>query len=218
MPLQVTPQLQEILLEQPEFGMGYQRFTHEGQNWLAINAQFLIETDRNWLILPHEISAIEAGALTETGYSSPGFTDSEPRLADADYPLRTWPHDPMIRVERHGSYLSMSQPNEVFYRYSAFFYDRRVRIDGSLLPGTYATTASDKPHVTSGLAAVGRYALPNPNPAVFEFAIQPVVPINIQCGTCQPNFGQSGGGVEVQLSHGTDPGSVRVPPLRIPER
>ena len=87
-------------------------------------------------------------------------------------------------------------------------HDRRIRPDGSVLPGTYATTENDARMAPSGLAAVGRYALPNPVPAVHRFLLVPPQPVQIFCGTVAPNFGQAGGGVEVRFDRGAPSGSL----------
>ena len=104
------------------------------------------------------------------------------------------------RVETHGSDLSMSQPGELFVRYSAFASDRRINQDGSGRPGTYVTTENDASHVLSGLAAVGHYALPNSAPARYRFVLSPPDGTEICCGTAAPKFNQAGGGVEVLFS------------------
>lgn len=95
---------------------------------------------------------------------------------------------------------SVSTP-EVFFRFNAFANDPRVDSDGNFAPGTYATTYSDTWLVPSGLAAVGRYALPNPMPANYVF---PIVTDSIPkiIGTVHPNFRQAGGGVEVLFPRG----------------
>lgn len=95
-----------------------------------------------------------------------------------------------------------TQPRDQFVRFSAFRNDRRITADGRLMPGTYATTFNDSQHASSGLAAVGRYALPNRVPARwrFDFVVFPNCPIKY--GTVNPAFGQAGGGVEVEFVDG----------------
>ena len=114
-------------------------------------------------------------------------------------------------VETHGSYLSMSRPGELFVRYSAFASDRRINQDGSVRSGTYVTTENDASHVPSGLAAVGRYALPNPAPARYRFVMSPPDGTGIRCGTAAPKFNQAGGGVEVLFSADLPAGTASGP-------
>ena len=108
----------------------------------------------------------------------------------------------------HGSYSSVVHANEVFVRYSAFANDRRINRDGSVRAKTYATTEVDTQAVPSGLAAVARYALPNPAPAMHAFTLKPPTGIPIRCGTVAPQFGQAGGGVEVRFDQPTPPRTV----------
>ena len=122
-----------------------------------------------------------------------------------------------LDVEEHASYPSATRAGEVLHRYSAFWPDRRIAPNGSVSPGTYVTTASDEPLVPSGLAAVARYALPNPAPAVYKYTIHPPVASRIRCGTCTPLYGQAGGGVEISLVNSLPAGSA-YPPATIPER
>lgn len=88
-----------------------------------------------------------------------------------------------------------------YFRFSANPNDPRVLRNGDFVKGTYATTYNDLRMVPSGFAAVGRYALPSPLSAKFMYIIVTAsVPQLI--GTAVPNFGQAGGGVEVQFVNG----------------
>src|SRR2546421_104541 len=53
------------------------------------------------------------------------------------------------------------------------------------------------PLAPSGFAAVGRYALPNVEPAMYVYEIEPRPETRIEFGTVAPAYGQAGGGVEV---------------------
>jgi hypothetical protein len=88
-------------------------------------------------------------------------------------------------------------------RFSVCGRDRRVRPDGSLAPGSFATTADDAAQVRAAKATPARYALPHPGPVGFCFTIRPVPTTLIQYGIAQPAHGQPGGGVEVILTEGT---------------
>lgn len=115
-----------------------------------------------------------------------------------------------VRTTVHASppFPLQSQGHETFVRFSAFRNDRRVRPDGSLLPGTYVTSGRDATVVPSGFAAVGRYALPNPIAAIHRFDIEMAGGVAGLVGTVLPAFGQAGGGVEIELTEGAPPGSV----------
>jgi hypothetical protein len=109
-----------------------------------------------------------------------------------------------------------TKPKEQFVRFSAFMKDRRVQSDRSLLAGTYVTSERDANFAPSGFAVVGRYALPNIMPAIYRFDI--VVPSGTPglVGTVAPAFAQAGGGVDIEFTAGTPPGSV-TGPSTIPE-
>jgi hypothetical protein len=62
-----------------------------------------------------------------------------------------------------------TKAGEVFKRFTAYENDNRVRDDRSLRDGTYATTEEDAKNVKTGKDAVARYALPNPQPALYRF-------------------------------------------------
>lgn len=72
-----------------------------------------------------------------------------------------------------------------------------------LKSGTYLTSTKDSNHATSGFGAVGRYALPIPLPASHVIQYELPQGTKIEIGTVAPNFGQSGGGVEVRLPKST---------------
>ena len=74
-----------------------------------------------------------------------------------------------------------------------------LRSKAGIIPaGTYLTSQKDTRFAESGLGAVARYALPNPTPAIFRFAIGLPTGTVLMCGTASPSFGQSGGGVELR--------------------
>ncbi len=103
---------------------------------------------------------------------------------------------------------TLTVAGDVFYRLSAFRADRRVLPNGSLASGSYSTTDTDITVVPSGLAAVGRYALPTRISAKYVFEIRPPPGTQILYGTVTPNYGLAGGGVEVLFPKGSAAGSV----------
>jgi hypothetical protein len=105
-------------------------------------------------------------------------------------------------------FLTVTTENDVFYRLSAFRNDKRITPVKGLAKHTYATSDNDIKEVPSGLAAVGRYALPSPLPAIHVFIIHPTPGTVVAYGTVRPNYGMAGGGVEAYFPNGTGPGTV----------
>jgi hypothetical protein len=104
--------------------------------------------------------------------------------------------------------LVSSRPEERFLRFSAFVNDVRILPDGSVRPGTYVTTHDDGiAFVKTGMDAVRRDALPNPDPAVHRFYLRPPEPIPVRRGTVQPANNQPGGGAEVIFEQGAPAGT-----------
>ena len=179
------------LLGQAEYGMGYQ-LTRD-RSYVFLNAEIAINlvdgelrADVGWLneFLPQE------GANQAMLDGLPGYNGG-------------------LEVATHGSYRSTTLANETFWRYSAFRRDRRILAGGSVMSGTYATTQNDSTLVTSGLGAVGRYALPNPTPARYVHTLHPPTGEVIMCGNSAPLFGQAGGGVEILVTRRLPPNSAR---------
>jgi len=95
------------------------------------------------------------------------------------------------------SYTYFTTGHEEFISLSAYKNDKRITSTGGVLSGTYATTTNDMNVTPSGLAAVGRFALPNRLPAINMFRISPPPKTPIYFGTVTPDYGMCGGGVEV---------------------
>ena len=176
----VEEEVRSFLVAQRESGMGYQLLQQndvEGRI-LVLNAEIGVNVEHI-----HELAA-----------------DQEDRgeLPPIDRNLPVLSIDlQSVTVITHGSYRSTSREGDVFVRYSAFENDRRIRKDGSVVRGTYVTTETDAlhwppPYGWSGLAVVGRYALPSPAPAIYRFLMEPSR-VSITCGTVTPAHGQSGG-------------------------
>jgi hypothetical protein len=127
--------------------------------------------------------AVTKGLLESSGYRAKGATAS----------------DGAIELSRY---------EEPFLRFSAFADDLRILPDGSVRPGTYVTTHDDgTTFVKTGMDAVRRYALPNPDPAVHRFHLRPPEPIPVRRGTVQPANNQPGGGAEVIFEKGAPAGT-----------
>lgn len=230
MPMKTSERLRQALLKHHELGMGYQA-AYIGRAWyLVFNAQvalpiqlqldseradpgqlsrplseWLKEDDFRWLNSWAELAAPQNGE-EEPATPQQGAIEALDKLSGS-----------VSCVQTHGSYASASRPSEIFVRYSAFNPDFRISRNGSVRQGTYVTTVTDMPHVPSGLAAVGRYALPNPAPALYIYTMSPPSVVGLQCGTATPKFGQAGGGVEVLFTAALPAGTARGPNV-IPER
>lgn len=113
----------------------------------------------------------------------------------------------------HGSppFSDVSTDGQRFVRFSAYANDRRVTARGGLLPGSYATSFLDASTILTALSAVGHYALPNIAPPQYRFEISPPPLTDLHYGTALPNFGQSGGGTEIEFFRGVPDGHVSGP-------
>jgi hypothetical protein len=192
----IDDKTREFLLLQPESGMGYQlvQKKDDGDRLLVLNAELSVR-----------VAELHELVVDQDDHGSFVTVDSDlPRL-------RIDPQN--VLVITHGSYRATSRKGEVFVRYSAFKNDRRIRPDGSVVSGTYVTTENDAchwgpPFGWTGLSVVGRYALPNRNPAIHLFLMRPSQSVPISCGCVTPNYGQAGGGVEIRFERNTPPNTV----------
>ena len=205
MPYRIDLDRRNELLRQPESGLGYQ-YLANAENTVVLNAEVVIEVDEinDWFEWLMNLNSIENdNERQETLEILVSYADD----------LKT--------CESH-SYQSYTQKQEKFIRYSAFSPDNRIRPNGSVLAGTFATTENDSSLVPSGLAAVARYALPNPAPAIYRTEITPPTGTAVLCGTSQPqtwaaNHDVPGGGVEVRFQLELRPGTAS-PQSQIAER
>ena len=107
----------------------------------------------------------------------------------------------------------------IFFRCLTFFpnasntYQDHRFVNGSLKGGTYLTSWIDIKHADTGFGAVGRYALPVPLPVNLVYGYKLPAGTMIDIGTVAPNFGQSGGGVEVRLVKNTNATQFKLPDL-----
>lgn len=208
---------QLALIHQPETGMGYQlveatTLTFRKVVGVAYNAELVLKKDEpeqralfralamgaSMKTCGQAVRAVRLLSAASTEYRSFMLGEPPGAYATALGPAKDAP----VETTKHG---------EIFKRFNAYENDRRIRADGSLEPGTYATTEADARLVHTGKEAVARYALPNPEPAVNVFTIKPVPRTAIQYGIAQPAYGQPGGGVEVIFTHGTTVRTVTGP-------
>ena len=74
---------------------------------------------------------------------------------------------------------------------------------GILSAKTYLTTEKDIPLANTGFAIVGRYSLPIALPASYFKVYELMEDAEVEVGTVEPLFRQSGGGVEIRLVNDT---------------
>ena len=137
---------QQELLGRPEYGMGYQ-LAHD-RTYVFLNAEIAIDVHPQ--VSPDHPHPDSLGLIA--GEDVGLLTDVPQKVADYEAWLgaRDDYGDRGLEVAAHGSYPSHTYADETFWRYSAFRNDRRIRPDGSVRPGTYATTQNDSELVTSG--------------------------------------------------------------------
>ena len=208
MPYQIDAELSSYLLQQPEYGMGFQLAIapaatagdNEPQQYAIINATWALAMDQQWRPEPEELEGFDNYTSTLAATSSAPATKvlvEQPIAFPETFPFGR----DDISLRTHGSFPATVSKPQRFCRFSAYSNDRRIRPDSTLYPGTYITSANDAEYVNTGLSAVARYALPMPTPAIFRFdvTIQPEPPdkaITLMCGTVKPDHDQSGGGIE----------------------
>lgn len=194
-----------ILLSQPESGMGYQIVeatlnNYEKQRCIVYNAELLI--------FKYEISDIKKNEsynlLLEKSNSS------SDKIIDLKVVAKSYNYISEVKGANE-SQIEYTVEDEVFKRFSAFKNDKRITDKYGLYPGTYATTKEDAEHVNTGMDAVARYALPNIEPAIYVFTIKPTKNTEIQRGIVQPANNQPGGGVEIIFTKGSDDNTVSGP-------
>ena len=217
---------QNELLAQPESGMGYQIvdiMLRDGsvRRGTAFNGEILLYSEEPLDGLKRVIEPSRRFQMLERKELGLGEeivelkvvateTQSASRVREGSDVEATSPSTGANEAPEEGS-----QVDEEFKRFCAFANHRRVTATGGLSPGTYATTAADARQVDTGSDAVKRYALPNPNPAIYRFTITPPVKTALKRGVVQPAYGQPGGGVEVIFVNGS-PNNTVIGPIQIP--
>ena len=207
-------------LEEPEAGMGYQivsarlRYSPAKENGYLIAGAYFIEKET--LTKSASAQDVESERLIFADLSEPQIEKLDNMPTDAH--LAVLPELKTLfktaSAKKHTDptpppFQTVTTAADYFFRLTAFKNDRRILKDGSVVPGTYTTTSNDINEVPSGLAAVGRYALPSRLPAVYVFLIQPPPGTPVAYGTVIPNFGMAGGGVEAYFPKGCPSGSAK---------
>lgn len=218
----VPERVSEGLIELPESGMGYQLVRvaskTDGRRFVILNAEWAIVAGTDW----RPVEDADTWPFGDYDHSRGARVRIHGPVDGMNAPFAIGEAAPFpyelgeLKVESHGSFPAVSG-DQVFYRYSAFANDRRLRSEAGVIPaGTYLTSHRDTHFAESGLGAVARYALPNPAPAIFRFAIGVPAGTVLMCGTASPSFGQSGGGVELRTDEAIDDARVYDPEV-LPE-
>lgn len=191
----------DLLLDLAESGPGYQLIelstgdiSIPAGRFIAFNAELLIEWNNFVQFLtgndPQSQLFIDYAAFKAAITITPiAGLPSPPTLASPSAPA-PWPSSPTLVAK------STTIGSEVFWRLCAVKPDPRLR-GNVLVPGTYLTSDEDMKLVNTGFGVVGRYALPSPFPASHINECRPTGGETFNIGTTRPNFGQSGGGVEI---------------------
>ncbi len=190
------------ILEAPETGMGYSRISTNNLSLPFIYSN--LENTSRIIVNSEYIFSIKDLNNLPLFFNQEVFINSQlQEYSFEELKLVLNPkYDSAIGSTVLPSYTYYSKPGDVFIRLSAFKNDRRILADGSVLPGTYATTLNDMKVIPSGAAAVGRYALPYRLPACNIYRIIPLPNTPVFFGTVTPNYGLCGGGVEVYFPNG----------------
>lgn len=189
----------EYFLNNPEFGMGYQLAQIELNgalhDMIILNAELMLEISELPELSRRSIEEPPKGIIERidkiSKFNLIKFYEptDEAFLDKTILMMRTYIFQKLI--------IKIPVPSdEKFKRFSPYRNDKRINGE-KLLPGSYATTNNDARFVPSGLAAVGRFALLSPFPAIHVFNITLHKNLSIEHGTVRPNYNQAGGGVEV---------------------
>lgn len=205
----------DLLLAQPESGMGYQiveatNVNDNKQECIVYNAELLVSLEELKGIAKYASYKV---LLEQSENSFYKIKNLKVISGITSYKLASI-------TESQGAAQSPTTytgKNEIFKRFSAYEKDKRITLYQGLLPGTYATTEADAKHVRTGMDAVARYALPNSDPAMYVFTINPPETTEVKRGIVQPANNQPGGGVEIIFTEGSPNHTVSLP-YTIPPR
>jgi len=204
--LKLTAEHSDILLSQPESGMGFQEVEatttdNKYKKCIVYNAELLVY-----------VSELEEFKKHASYYSRllESSKDSQYEIKS----LRVMADQSQIRYSKLNEgaesqvEVFLTENDEEFRRFSAYENDNRITSNFALIPGTFATTREDANNIRTGVEAVERYSLPNNVPAKYVFKIRPKIDTEIKKGVVSPAFGHKGGGDEVIFIKGTHNNTV----------
>jgi len=216
----------------PESGMGFQiiRARSRGNSLfgLVVNAELFIDFGELPEVNTHSYDELQELIRTAQSLESPledlyvlqAFAQNVPPSSDEAPGIIDTPVSAGGSLAPSPRWSRATTDHEGFVRFSAFSKDWRILDNGVVAQNTYATTVGDARFAVSGLAVAGRYALPNPLPAIYAYTIVPGAGVPFLAGTTAPANGQAGGGVEVCFTDQKKipPGAAFNRPYKIPER
>lgn len=182
----------------------------------------IVERYQSWMsslqevddVAPHWITRAELNVFVTSSFPPP--PPNRPTLVPRRRPPPALPQN----FYGHLPFKTRTRPQEYFYRFEPWPTSRKITVGnpGVIAAQTYASPSSELRFLNTGFAVVARNALPSFFPAVFRYELQPSPSTTIYCGAVVPNFGQSGGGVEVYFpsqvqNHGPIAYPVVIPPL-----
>ena len=217
---EVPAHIKELAARMPEHGMGHQdlitRFRYEvkhNENGFLVAGSYFVP--RTTLVEPVLGLQVQSERHVCLDVHPPKITAYSPRDR-SDFLLFVQPdglHESMAGgpadiVYSLTAYHTLTYAGEVFWRLSAFEQDYRVGADGSLLPGSYATTQSDARHIGGGVEAINRYALPFRIPVTHALVFHPPPETVVLYSAVRPQHGLAGGGIEACFPNGLPPGAL----------
>jgi len=220
MPYKLDVEQMRELITQPETGMGYQYVEATMSNFsslkgVVLNAELFIPEEKIEKIMGRHFLTYST-ILKEA--EQPGYIRklkvirrNSLHLGETKYFAKS------ISSPASEAGISWTEKNKVFKRFSSYRNDRRVKEDGSLVPGAYATTEIDARNVKTETEATLRYALLTDEPAIYVFTILPPEKTPVRIGTVEPANGKPGGGIEV-LFESRSPKSTVTGPDTIPAK
>ncbi len=218
--IKLTERFIANLVQQPESGMGYQiveaeYFSRGIKKGVVYNAELMAFEDESRRIMTEaQYQELVKTASTETSLiKSIRVIPPQPTLMKSASQISE--ERPLGKPATEGE-IEETEKDKIFKRFTAYRNDRRITAKRSLLPGTYATTGEDARNVRTGKEAVERYALPDPQPAIYRFTIGPEEDTKIKKGIVQPAYDHKGGGAEIIFVDGTTDNTVTGPDT-IPE-
>ena len=194
----------DTFLEVSESGMGYQHIAVNNQEYIVLNKEYMFDWDEYFSGSRYSILTFEKLKEAQGRGDHIGFNAAIINLV----PNPLAPAVSLVGTSVMAPYIYYTQTNDVFYRLSAFAADRCIISPTELRPNSYTISNSDKTHVSSGLAAVARYALPSRLPHIYVWKIEPPINTMTYVGTVIPNYGMCGGGVEIYFPNGFTGGII----------
>jgi hypothetical protein len=183
---------------------------------------FVIERYESWIKSLPEIEGVEPHLITRAELTAVVSSSFPPPPPNRPTLVPRYLLPPILPQNFYGHlpFKTKTRLYEHFYRFEPWPTSRKIVVGNRGVIGaqTYASPSAELRFLNTGFAVVARNALPSFFPAVFRYELQPAASRTIHCGAIVPNFGQSGGGVEVYFlsqvqNRGPIASPVVIPPL-----